>query len=159
MSDGDIRDPLTGQYTKKVLTSEQASAMGKRRAEKQGDAAKQRAEQLLLDRGIDPENADEGMRTLAELAIGGRTGAVTALRYLDMVTGHFEPEQVDSHRVDFVLGDKIAMIDGQYFMQITGEQVAQFSEAVIGLIEGNDKKRYRERVRTPQNHAQRGSDD
>ena len=82
------RDPYSGQITANQLDPAKASEMGKARWKKERGVLSARVKQLLTDRGIDPETADEGMRSLAEIAIEGRSGAVSALRYLDALTGN-----------------------------------------------------------------------
>ena len=74
---------LDGKIKKAVLDSETAAQMAALRWSK---PRQERIERLLRDRGINPEYADEGLYSLAELATSNKAGAVYALRYLDQLT-------------------------------------------------------------------------
>jgi len=81
-----------GRVKKGKLTTEEAREMVKSRMTHTGDTKRTRIEQLLRDRGINPSDADEGLRSLAEVGVSGRSGSVSALRYLDALTGHYTPD-------------------------------------------------------------------
>ena len=75
-----------GQIVEVELTSEQASEMAKKRW-----ANKDRSLRLLTDRGYDTDNVDEGVKALSEIAVSGRSGAVQAQKYLDQISGFYQP--------------------------------------------------------------------
>ena len=77
-----------GKFEQAKLDPETASRMGKRRWARAGQALSDRVRRLLEDRDIDPDTADESMIALAEIGLSNRGGAVSALRYLDALTGH-----------------------------------------------------------------------
>ena len=81
-----------GKVREASLPPEIASKMGKARAANLAGARSERVLQLLRDRGINPDDADEGLATLAQIAISGRSGDVSALRYLDLLSGHYTPD-------------------------------------------------------------------
>jgi len=81
-----------GKVRQASLPPEIASRMGRARGAKAAGARSERVLQLLRDRGINPDDADEGLATLAEIAISGRSGGVAAMRYLDTLSGHYTPD-------------------------------------------------------------------
>src|SRR4030067_704991 len=88
-----VRD-IDGKIIKAKLSPEEASRMSKIGHAKKAGLMSGRVSQLLKDRGIDPATADEGLRSLAEIAVTGRSGAVSALRYLDMLSGYYTPDNL-----------------------------------------------------------------
>lgn len=84
-----IERDIDGTYKKVTLSPERAAAMGRR---SHGAARDESVDRLLTQRGINPNEADEGLLALARVAVGGRSGAVGSLRYLDMITGYFKPQ-------------------------------------------------------------------
>ena len=85
-----VRDD-EGKIRQSELSSEAARAMVAVRDANKVTVKKTRVEQLLRDRGVDPANCDEGLRSLAEIAVSNRSGAVSAMRYLDTLSGYFTP--------------------------------------------------------------------
>ena len=83
---------IDGKILTAKLSSEEASRMVKIANANRAGLKSDRVSQLLKDRHIDPDTADEGLRSLAEIAVTGRSGAVSALRYLDMLSGYYSPD-------------------------------------------------------------------
>ena len=77
-----------GRISKKVLSSEEAARLGS--IPKGVKEAEKLARKMLKDRGMDYDSADEGIKSLAKIAVSGRSGAVPAQKYLDTITGHFQ---------------------------------------------------------------------
>lgn len=75
---------VDGKFEKAHLDTETARQMGSR-TWKAGIETGSR--KILTDRGLDPDNCDEALITLAEISASKRSGAVQALRYLDSLTG------------------------------------------------------------------------
>ena len=78
-----------GRFTTAQLDPATASKMG---ALSHGKHWQEAANRLLIDRGINPSDADEGLKTLAVIAVSGKSGAVQALRYLDLLMGYGQPD-------------------------------------------------------------------
>lgn len=80
MSEGrsTIRDPATGRFVKASLEPETAAEMGRiSHGKKRGT----KANKLLQEAGYTDDNpAPEHLQVLAEYAVGGKSGAVAALR-------------------------------------------------------------------------------
>ena len=81
----DERDPETGQYIKKILSSEQARAMQKRRYEK---PIEDTAESLLSEAGYSLDNpAPEHIKVLVDIAVSKKGNSVAAMREVLRLTG------------------------------------------------------------------------
>jgi hypothetical protein len=89
----------SGRITATKLSSKEASEMGKTRWVKAGKDVEEKIRSLLESRGLDYEACDQGLMALARLAVGGKTSAVSALRYLDLVTGYYNPSVPEGIRV------------------------------------------------------------
>lgn len=79
-----VKRSFDGKFESVKLSSEQAAAMGRR---SHGASKEAGARKILSDRGLDFDNTDEALVTLAEIAASKRSGSVQALRYLDSLTG------------------------------------------------------------------------
>jgi glutaredoxin len=85
-----------GKILHSHLTSKEAASMGQKRWSKAYD---DKINSLLTSRGLDPTDCDEGIKALAKIAVTGRSGAVSALRYLDTLTNFYNPNQGDIIKV------------------------------------------------------------
>jgi hypothetical protein len=114
-----------GQIVEAELTSEQASEMAKKRW-----ANKDRSLQLLIDRGFDLDDLDEGARSLAEIAVSGRSGAVQAQKYLDQISGFYQtntqPEKPCKQEVELIGdGSNFIVFRGKPYQQISGRAISE----------------------------------
>jgi len=85
-----IRD-IDGKFLKVELDSETAREMASSRKGSKALATEQR-DSLLASRGLTADS-DPALTALADIAIAGRSGAVSALRYFDILTGRVSPGQ------------------------------------------------------------------
>lgn len=85
-----------GKIVHSRLSSSEASAMGQKRWSRAHD---NKTRSLLASRGLDPDTCDEGLKALAAIATTGRSGAVSAMKYLDTLTNFYNPGQSDNIRV------------------------------------------------------------
>jgi len=120
----EIERDTDGKIKKHKLSSSEARRMARKRWNKKGN---DRAAELLKDRGIDPETADAGLKSLAEIATSGRSGAVTSMKYLDRLTGYFDDSETDTslRSVEFVdKSENLAIINYHHYIKVTPEFAA-----------------------------------
>ena len=80
-----VRDPVTGQFIKKHLSSEEARAMQKRRYEKPREDT---AESILVEAGYNDENqAPASVKLMVDIAVSKKGNSVAAMREVLRMTG------------------------------------------------------------------------
>ena len=90
MSDGDVRDPNTGRYVKKPLTSEKAREMQKARYEK---PVKETAASILAEAGYSDGNpAPASVKLMVDIAVSKRGNSVAAMREVLRMTGKIDKQ-------------------------------------------------------------------
>jgi hypothetical protein len=127
-----------------TLSSERAAELGRMKHTRENSVAR---DELLRDRGIDADNADAGLRSLAEIATSGRSGAVQALRYLDLLTGYGQPEaaQTEQHQVE-VYGlpgkePQIVLVNRLMYVRPTKELEEKIRELALENLRKSERER------------------
>ena len=117
-----------GQIVEVELTSEQASEMAKKRW-----ANKDRSLRLLTDRGYDTDNVDEGVKALSEIAVSGRSGAVQAQKYLDQISGFYQPNAKPTGGLAAPQPGEMCPVCGHWNLGVDGLGIADLLREVRGL--------------------------
>ena len=83
-----VRDPVTGQFIKKHLSSEEARAMQKRRYEKPREDT---AESILAEAGYSDDNlAPASVKLMVDIAVSKKGNSVAAMREVLRMTGKID---------------------------------------------------------------------
>ena len=127
------QDPETGKIVSATLDSETAAEMGRNSHKKRNSEAGNR---LLEAEGFDADNpAPEHLAVLAEYAVGGKSGAVSALRDFRKLTGSRE----EASSVGRPLPGEVCPLCEQYVM--AGVELAEGERGTladyIGQVRGN----------------------
>lgn len=135
-----VRDD-SGKFRSVKLSSERAALLG---SQSHGGSKQDLVDELLKDRGVDPASADSGLRALASIALSGRSGSVSALKYLDYLSAWGKPQAETAalaHEVN-LFGDppQIAYIDGLLWLRPSRELEDRIGKMLLDRLNNRESE-------------------
>jgi hypothetical protein len=124
-----VERDIDGKFKSVKLDPEVAREMGQK---SRSGPRNNKIDDLLTSRGVNPSEADEGLRSLARLAISGKSGAVAGLRYLDQLCSH-GVQETHAHTVNFFGPENCGVdIDGTRYWNI--EFTPEFAQLLMDKL-------------------------